>query len=101
METDMMESKIFPWNTKQYEAFWLNPNGVIIPVSLTHIQTIIDNPVTFGPKREIIEKSFQKYNEPLGLEGKARQEIMLELLKKKMDSGAYFIERICDQISNL
>ena len=63
-----------------FEAYWISPAGLINGVNITHIQDIINNPEYFSLTREGIEKTFNKYNEKLGFEGKARKEIMTKLL---------------------
>lgn len=69
----------------RYEAYWISPSGRIIPVTgqvATHIRAVIKNPAQFGLSREAVLKAYRSHQEPLGLEGKARQEIMAGLLRK-------------------
>ncbi|MBI5805806.1 hypothetical protein HZA73_07150 [candidate division TA06 bacterium] len=69
----------------KYEAYWISPRGRIIPVTgqvVTHIRAVIKNPARFGLSREAILEAYKRHREPLGLEGKARQEIMAGLLRK-------------------
>ncbi len=69
----------------KYEAYWISPRGRIIPVTgqvATHIRAVIKNPAQFGLSRETVQKAYRRHQEPLGLEGKARQEIMAGLLRK-------------------
>ena len=63
-----------------YDAYWINPNGKITGVEITHIQAIIKNPKYFMLTKEYIEKIYKKHNENLGLEGYAREEIMENLI---------------------
>jgi len=65
-----------------HEAYWIKPNGQIHGVDITHIQSIIKNPEYFGLKLDYIKKEYYKYNERLGLEGKARENIMKSLIFK-------------------
>lgn len=64
-----------------YKAYWLNSNGIVIPVQSTHIAEVIKTPETFSYTREQIEAVYIKYHEPMGHEGKAREKIMQDLIK--------------------
>lgn len=67
-----------------YNRWWVSPGKEIIPVSgTTHIDEIIRNPDRFGFTKAEIEEAYSRHNEPIGLEGQAREEIM----KKAMDDG--------------
>ena len=63
-------------------AYWIDPKGDIIPVKVLHIVTVIENPELFNLKKDDILKTYEKYNENIGLEGKAREEIMYNLIQK-------------------
>ncbi len=63
-------------------AFWINPEGLIYRVSITHIKDVIRFPNKFGLSIRDIQKVFNKHDEPLGHEGKAREEILLNLFKR-------------------
>jgi hypothetical protein len=64
-------------------AYWISPKGEIIDVPNLHIDVVIQNPEKFGITKDIIQQIFDKHNEHMGVdEGFAREEIMLELLKK-------------------
>ena len=62
-------------------AYWISPKGEIINVAQNHIATVIENPETFDLTFEKIKEVYDSYGEPIGLEGKAREEIMLELIR--------------------
>lgn len=63
-------------------AYWVNPYGQISPVTKgSHIADIIANPNKFGISRSEIESAYKKYGEKIGVEGKAREEIILDVLK--------------------
>jgi hypothetical protein len=64
------------------DAYWISPTGKVLPVGTLHIDEVIINPVAYSFSREEIEKIYEKYGEPIGLEGKAREEIMRMLLKR-------------------
>ncbi len=68
-----------PYN--RIEAFWILPDDQIICVPRTHIQTVIDNPHLFNLSSDYIVSKYAMENEELGVEGRAREQIILELLK--------------------
>lgn len=63
-------------------AYWISPKNEVINVPTVHIDTVITNPETFGLTKEGIQKIYDSYGEPLGSEGKAREEIILDLVRK-------------------
>lgn len=63
-------------------AFWIDPRGKVIEAKITHIATVIKNPSKFGLSTQKIQKVYDKYKEKVGWEGKAREEIMTDLMKK-------------------
>jgi hypothetical protein len=63
-------------------AFFISPYGDIITADISHIDTVIKYPKKFGVTKEYIERIYNKYNEKLGVEGKAREEILKELMSK-------------------
>jgi hypothetical protein len=65
----------------EHRAYWISPDGTINPVSRRHINEVISDPERFGLTRAHIESVYKKHEEPLGLEGRAREEIMGELIK--------------------
>jgi len=62
-------------------GLWISPTGQYNIVKQSHIDDIMNNPSTFGVTAKWVHDLFAKYNEPLGLEGKAREEIILHVLK--------------------
>jgi hypothetical protein len=62
------------------QAFWYKA-GKIIKVDQNHISAIIANPESFGMIRDDIEETYKQFNEPIGCEGKAREQIMIEAMK--------------------
>ena len=62
------------------EAYWYK-NGKAIEVNGYHIHDIMGNAKEFGTSREEIEALYKKYNEHLGQEGKARDEIMNKVIE--------------------
>lgn len=65
------------------EAYFISPDGKIIPITFgTHIDMVIRYPKKFKLSKEEIEKIHKKYHEPIGSEGKARDQILLNLLNQ-------------------
>jgi len=66
----------------QHNAYWLNPRGKILDIGIgTHIDQVIKSPTSFGLTDRYVRNVYDKHNEPMNLEGKAREELMLELIK--------------------
>jgi len=63
-------------------AYWISPAGKITQVSDNHISSIIRNPEVFGLSRDDIVETYKKYNEKIGQEGKAREEIIKSVIAK-------------------
>jgi hypothetical protein len=63
-------------------AFWLSPTGDIIPVGATHIAVLIKTPESFGLTSTEVNDAYQSHNEPLGLEGNARAELMRQAFSR-------------------
>ena len=63
------------------DGFWIAPSGDIIQVPKSHIDMVVANPEKFRMSKEEIKKLYEKYNEPIGHEGKAREEILSDLIK--------------------
>jgi hypothetical protein len=62
-------------------AYWIGPKGQIISNFHIHIEAVIENPQLFGLTLDKIKEAYNKYNEPLRFEGKARVEIMEPLIR--------------------
>jgi glutamyl-tRNA reductase len=67
-------------------AYWISPKGEIIQVTgtsgTTHIDTVINNPDVFGVTIDEMKEVYEKYGEPFRTEGKAREEIIRNIVKK-------------------
>ena len=61
-------------------AYFISPYREIINVPLYHIASVIEKPNFFGLSSEIIAATYQKHNEPVGLEGKARHELLCQII---------------------
>ena len=62
-------------------AFWVKGNKIIELFVENHIGYIIKNPKLFGLTKEEIVNTYKSFNEPLGLEGDAREEIIKGIAK--------------------
>jgi len=63
------------------KAYWISPTGKVIPVDQTHVLQVIEHPDKFGMDWNDIESVHEKYNEPIGMEGSAREEIVTDLMR--------------------
>jgi len=63
-------------------AYWISPSGIVINVPMFHIDLIVKHPEKFGLTHQTIKSTYEKYNETIGIEGKARQELMFDLIQK-------------------
>lgn len=64
-------------------AYWISPKGEIMVVQRgKHISDVIAYPEKFGFNKEFIEYVYNFYNEKIGTEGKAREQIMITLFNK-------------------
>lgn len=65
-----------------HNAYWINPRGKILDIGMgTHIDQVVASPKSFGLTDQYIKSVYEKFDEPVGLEGKAREQIMLGLIK--------------------
>jgi hypothetical protein len=63
------------------DAYFIHPTGKIIPVEYgKHINELLRKPEQFGYTREHIFDVHKKYNERPGIEGKAREELLNNLI---------------------
>jgi hypothetical protein len=59
-----------------FSGYWTNGDKVIDVTLSTHITYIIQNPEAFGLSLGMIEKIFEMHGENIGVEGKAREEVI-------------------------
>lgn len=71
-----------PWRKLDIEAYWISPDGLIMDVEKTHIQAVIDHPSVFNLSKTDIQNTYLFEREDLGFEGKAREKIILDLIKQ-------------------
>lgn len=69
------------WSNNQ-GGYWVKGNKIYNLNGRTHIDFVFANLDKFDMTREDINAYYKKHNEKLGQEGKAREEIILELVKK-------------------
>jgi len=79
LEEMISSSRFYPANGHA-DAYWISPAGQILPVKLTHIREVLDAPEAYSFSIEELHAYYKKYKEPIGFEGKARQEIMTILI---------------------
>ena len=65
------------------DAYWVSPTGEMLSVKSTHIDVVVKNPEVFGFTSVYIKEVYKKYRETVGLEGKARDEIIEGLINKR------------------
>jgi hypothetical protein len=61
-------------------AFWISPKGEVLGSVESHIQQLIMNADKFGLDINDLRNKFKEYGEPVGFEGKAREEIIKRIL---------------------
>ena len=62
-------------------AYFISPTGEYVSVPRNHIATVIKDPEKFGLTSKKVEKAYAKYDEPMGLEGKARLELLTRIIR--------------------
>lgn len=64
------------------EAYWISPDGDIYLVPKKHINFIAENLEMFGIFQKGFVELFEKFGEPSGFEGKARNEVMTDAIRQ-------------------
>jgi hypothetical protein len=75
-----IESAVSKMSVPEADAYWISPGGKLLPVIGYHISEVVNSPESFGFTEKQVKEIFKKHNEPMGFEGKARQEIMKNLI---------------------
>lgn len=71
------------YESGQVAAFFISPRGELIDCgSRTHIDMIIKYPDKFGLTPQYIEDKYEEFGEKLGVEGTARSQIIIQLIKE-------------------
>ena len=63
------------------EAYWISPEGQIHEVPRKHINYLCQNYIIFGFTKNEIEFIYKKHGEKIGIEGKARTDLLLYALR--------------------
>ncbi len=63
-------------------AYWITPDYRVIQVKTSHIEVIIDHPEIFQVPLDVIAAAYAKFNEVMRTEGRAREEIIIAVVKK-------------------
>jgi len=66
-------------------AFWISPEGEVMSIDGNHIESIHKDPEKFGFNKEEIEDIYAKHGENpkySGMEGKAREELMVDAMNR-------------------
>ena len=64
------------------DGFWIAPSGDTIPCHTTHINMVFDSPEKFRYTKKEIKDLYDKFKEPYGMEGKAREQILIDLIRQ-------------------
>ena len=64
------------------DSYWITHDGKILNVPQTHIEAVLMAPEKFGETKKTIQRSYDKHNEKLNTEGKAREEILVRIMKR-------------------
>jgi hypothetical protein len=61
-------------------GLFISPQGEVVQVAQSHINTVILYPARFGITTQEIESVYAKHKEPVGVEGSAREEILCSIV---------------------
>ena len=61
-------------------GLFVSPQGAIFPVEQSHINTVILNLSKFGLTSQEIESEYCQCDEPVGVKGKAREQILCAII---------------------
>lgn len=61
----------------QLNGYWVRKDK-ILDMDDYHIHYIIQNPIAFGLTEKIVQDKYSEYDERIGLEGKARQDLIIQ-----------------------
>jgi hypothetical protein len=68
-------------NVKTSIGLFISPRGEIFPVRDSHIGTLISESEKFGLTRAEIEAAYLRHGERIGVEGEARKELLLQIIR--------------------
>ena len=64
-------------------AYWISPTGKVTSVTASHIAEVIADPASFKLTLNRIEAIYVRHGERIGLEGYAREQILVDLLRRR------------------
>lgn len=77
------KKKILRESIPKAPAYWISSTGKILPIyEENHIAQVIKNPKAFNMTTDEIEEIYNEENEKMGSEGKARERIILSLVRR-------------------
>lgn len=74
--------KSHSWIVNPGDGFWIARDGRTFKVHTTHIDSVCAAPHLFNVDLNHIKEVFAHYGEPLGHEGYAREQILVELIQR-------------------
>jgi hypothetical protein len=63
-------------------AYWISPRGDVLSARTRHLDDIRKYPEKFGYTQEMIKAIYDEHGERLGIEGKAREDILNDLIRQ-------------------
>ena len=63
-------------------AYFVSPDGNVMLVSTSHVAAVIENPSLFGLTKAGIEAIYAEHGEGIGIEGTAREAILIPLIAR-------------------
>jgi hypothetical protein len=70
-------------------GYWISPDGEVLEVT-RHIDYVKQNPEKFELSQDDIRDFYKKYNERPGIEGKAREDILIHAIEAGWVRARYF-----------
>jgi len=64
------------------EGYWISPNGKMVEIPNSHIAYVMKNPEMFGYSLDDLKAIEKEHGDRLEDEGKSRNQVMTDLLKK-------------------
>lgn len=83
---------------KLYDAFFISPRSRIYPVEGKHIEEVIRNSRKYGLSLKTIKAAYLKYDEPMGTESFAREELIFKILSRGFIRVRIKNHTICCQV---
>ena len=98
--SNVAKRKKAPAKPMRYNAYFISPDGEIVPVPQRHIDLIESNPELFGLTGKYLDKIYKKHGEARGSECCARREFLKKIKNRgwirvrivfDMSSGKYMV----------